>query len=79
MNEQDTSSGPERAGEKELLDVVAVGKLLKCSPRHVYRLCEMGLMPRPMKLGRLNRWSKTAILDRIDAGCTDCRKGADDE
>jgi predicted DNA-binding transcriptional regulator AlpA len=30
-----------------LLTVNEVAKLLSCSPRHVYRLCDGGLMPKP--------------------------------
>jgi predicted DNA-binding transcriptional regulator AlpA len=47
--------------ETLLLNVNDVSKLLCCSPRHVYRLCDGGLMPRPLKLGGLNRWPKAAI------------------
>ncbi len=77
----ENKKSPERPVERsgQLLDVLAVAKLLDCCPRHVYRLCASGLMPRPMKLGRLNRWSKTVILDWIDAGCPACPKEADNE
>ena len=52
-----------------LLDVEQVAKLLGCSTRHVYRLADSGRMPRPVKLGALNRWPKAAILAWIDDGC----------
>lgn len=38
-----------------LIDVQEVAKLLACSTRHVYRLCDAGRMPPPMKLGALVR------------------------
>ena len=34
-----------------MLSVDDVGALLACSARHVYRLADMGRMPRPVKLG----------------------------
>ena len=79
MSKTENDLAPMRATDRELLDVRAVAKLLDCCPRHVYRLCEMGLMPRPMKLGRLNRWSKSVILAWIAAGCPACPKEADNE
>jgi len=36
----------------ELLDVRGVAALLGCSPRHVYRLADVGKMPAPVRLGR---------------------------
>ena len=44
-----------------LLDVNQVAVLLNCSPRHVYRMSEAGKLPRPMKLGALVRWNRSAI------------------
>ncbi|MDY7011201.1 MAG: helix-turn-helix domain-containing protein [Planctomycetota bacterium] len=59
-----------------MLDIQAVADLLGCSIRHVYRLSDAGLMPRPVKLGALVRWSRAAILDWIDKGCPPCRREA---
>ena len=61
-------AGPEQA-PAELLDVNAVGKLLGCSPRHVYRLSDAGKMPPPLRLGALVRWRRSAVLGWIDEGC----------
>lgn len=58
-----------------MLSVDDVAALLSCSSRHVYRLADMGRMPRPVKLGALCRWSRSAILDWIGAGCPSCRGG----
>ena len=65
-------------GTRELpamLSVDDVGALLACSTRHVYRLADMGRMPRPVKLGALVRWSRAAILCWISQGCPNCRTG----
>ena len=56
-----------------MLSVDDVAGLLACSARHIYRLADMGRMPRPVKLGALVRWSRSVILDWIAAGCPSCR------
>ncbi len=61
-----------------MLNVQAVADLLNCSSRHIYRLADMGRMPRPVKLGALIRWSRTAIMDWIDQGCPNSRGGGRD-
>ncbi len=63
--------------EPAMLDVAAVASMLRVSGRHVYRLADAGRMPRPIKLGGAVRWSRTAILDWIAAGCpaVDSRHG----
>ena len=72
---QDASSGRngtwDRAtrGKPALLDVAAVAALLSCSKRHVCRLSDGGCMPRPLKLGSLVRWQRTAIHQWIKNGC----------
>jgi excisionase family DNA binding protein len=53
----------------ELLDVGEVAKLLKCSPRHVFRLRDEKKMPPPVRLGVLVRWSRRALLKWISEGC----------
>jgi excisionase family DNA binding protein len=60
----------------EMLDVRAVAALLQCSSRHVYRLSDSGKMPRPIKLGALVRWSRSAVLAWIAAGCPRTDGGA---
>lgn len=52
-----------------LLDVREVAKLLGCSSRHVYRLTDLGAMPKPIKLGALVRWSRQTIHQWIANGC----------
>jgi predicted DNA-binding transcriptional regulator AlpA len=56
-----------------LLDVNAVGALLACSPRTVFRLADCGLMPRGVKLGALRRWNRSEIEAFIAAGCKPSR------
>ena len=63
---------PPAAELAKLFDVQQVGKLLNCSPRHVYRLADAGRMPRPLRLGSLVRWNRAAIEDWIAAGCPSC-------
>jgi excisionase family DNA binding protein len=58
-----------------MIDVEGVAGLLDCSTRHVYRLADMGRMPRPVKLGALVRWSRATVLDWIAQGCPSCRSG----
>jgi excisionase family DNA binding protein len=60
----------------QLLDVEAVGAMLGCSPRTVYRLSDAGRMPAPVRLGALVRWSKAAVEEWIGAGCPRCDRRA---
>ena len=69
-------TGAAAALSPELHDVRGVAELLNCSTRHVYRLCDSGKMPRPIKLGMtLNRWSREVIDNWIAQGCPNCRTG----
>jgi len=75
MAQERVNTERERPGV--LLDVEAVAALLDCSPRHVYRLADAALMPRPVHLGALVRWPRAAIMDWIGRGCPSCRGPAD--
>jgi predicted DNA-binding transcriptional regulator AlpA len=57
----------------ELLDVGAVGQMLDCSARHVYRLADGGRMPSPVKLNSLVRWRRSEIESWIAGGCKPIR------
>lgn len=58
----------------ELLGVNAVAALLGgCSKRHIYRLADASLMPRPIKLGSLVRWRRSELVNWIDGGCQPVR------
>lgn len=61
--------------ESQLIDVKAVARLLGCSPRHVYRLSDLGAMPAPVRLGALVRWQRAAIEEWVVSGCEHVRKG----
>lgn len=62
-------AAPERGDAVELIDVQAAGRMLGCSPRHVYRLADAGKMPAPVRLGALVRWSRAALRAWIEQGC----------
>lgn len=62
------TAGPDKA-QAELLSVDDLATLLRCSPRHIYRLADAGKMPRPMKLGALVRWSRVEVQSWIANGC----------
>jgi excisionase family DNA binding protein len=49
-------------------NVKQVASLLGVSERHVYRMADGGLMPRPLMLGNVNRWLKAVIEDWLAAG-----------
>lgn len=53
----------------ELLDVRGVAGEMNVSTAHVRRLAAAGRMPRPIKLGRILRWSRTAISAWLASGC----------
>lgn len=61
--------GAEAGQAPAMLTVHQVAHMLNCSVRHVYRLCDAGRMPRPVRLGALVRWNRTAIESWIEAGC----------
>jgi excisionase family DNA binding protein len=71
-------SGETTAPEPALLDVRGVSRLLNCSPRHVYRLCDADRMPRPIRLGTLLRWKRRELEEWLASGCQPVRpaKGA---
>ena len=66
-------SGPQQAEPASLLDVGAVANLLDCSRRHVYRMCDSGKMPRPVRLGALIRWRRRELETWIAGGCLPVR------
>lgn len=76
-----TAAGPETllidsresAVPPSVLNVKQVASLLAVSSRHIYRMADAGLMPRPLKLGSLNRWPKTQIDEWIKAGAKPVR------
>lgn len=49
-----------------LLAVRDLEKLLLVDRRTVYRMCELGQLPRPFKIGGANRWKADAVLQVIE-------------
>ena len=54
-----------------LLSVDEVAKIMGCSERTVYRLCDAGKMPGSLKIGGMRRWSRVLIENWIASGCPD--------
>jgi predicted DNA-binding transcriptional regulator AlpA len=52
--------------ETELIDARAVAKILDCSPKTIERLEQRGQLPKAMRIGRLRKWSRRAILQWIE-------------
>ena len=51
-----------------LLTAADVARLLSVTVRHVRSLDASGRLPRPIRLGRAVRWSRSELLAWIDAG-----------
>jgi excisionase family DNA binding protein len=60
------SSGHAPQELEGLLDVEDVAALVNASARTVYRMVKSGQMPRPIKIGKLNRWRRQDVLKCID-------------
>jgi excisionase family DNA binding protein len=69
MNGQAFNGSASGLGRPALIDVQQVAELLGCSARHVYRLADRGGMPRPVRLGALVRWNRSAVEEWIRTGC----------
>ncbi len=67
---------PTTPASPELLDTRAVAAMLDVSVRHVERCADAGRLPASLKIGRLRRWSRRAILEWIERGAPACRKSA---
>ncbi len=52
-----------------LLTVKEVAETLGLSERTVYRLADMGKMPRPVKIGAAVRWRRIELDTWIEDGC----------
>lgn len=52
-----------------MIDLDDLQARLKCSRRHIYRLLEDGLIPKPVKLGALVRWHSETIDSWMKQGC----------
>ena len=59
-----------------LLTVKEVAEMLGLSERTVYRLADMGKMPRPVKIGAAVRWRRNELDQWIEDGCPTIPKKA---
>ena len=57
-----------------LLDVKSVASRLGCSPRHVWRMRDKGVLPPAVELGALVRWNSESLDDWIRRGCPPHRR-----
>ena len=68
----DGIGGADRA-QPELLTVRDVAAILAVSSRHVYRQCDAGRLPRPVRIGAAVRWRRADVLAWLDADCPPVR------
>lgn len=66
-----TEVGPKVAEDAVMIDVLGIARMLLVSPKSVRRWCESGLIPAPLRFGRILRWRHAEIHAWIDAGCPD--------
>ncbi|WP_171469241.1 helix-turn-helix transcriptional regulator [Frigoriglobus tundricola] len=50
------------SGAAEYLDVNDLAALLRCSSRHVRKLVVDRVLPAPIRLGALTRWSRAVVV-----------------
>jgi excisionase family DNA binding protein len=60
---------PMKPSSAPLMTVRDVATQLRCSTRTVYRLCDTGRMPPPVRLGSLVRWNRAIVEQWIEDGC----------
>jgi len=56
--------------EPSLFTVEQVAAKLSLSSRSIYRLSDLGHMPRPIKIGGSVRWRRDEIEDWIESDCS---------
>jgi len=70
--------GDTAPGGPELLTLPQVAKLCGVSPRTLWGWAESGIAPAPLKIGKHTvRYSRSAYLAWIEAGCPRCDKEPD--
>lgn len=52
---------PAPFGSTMFVDAREIACLLGCSAKHVCRLAKQGRLPKPVRIGRLLRWSREVI------------------
>jgi predicted DNA-binding transcriptional regulator AlpA len=56
-----------------LITVGQVALLYSCSTRHAWRAADGGLIPPPVRVGRLVRWRLGTIREHLRGGCRPVR------
>jgi predicted DNA-binding transcriptional regulator AlpA len=55
------------------IDAGAVATMTSCSSRHVWRMADQGLLPAPLRLGRLRRWRVGTLREWLRDGAKPVR------
>jgi excisionase family DNA binding protein len=56
---------PSQSDIRPLLTVAELEELLKLHRRTITRLCRVGRLPKPMKVGNSNRWRREDIVELL--------------
>ncbi len=65
---------PEKRTEKRFYTYGEIAEILGCTSRAIQNYVAERLMPQPIQLGRLRRFSVTEIEQWISDGCPPCSK-----
>ena len=64
-----TKKAEDSGEESALVDVKEAARMCSISASMLYKLNVAGVLPKPIKLGKLLRWKRQDILEWIDQGC----------
>lgn len=64
-----TIAGEAEPAANEFLVANEVARMLRVSPRHIYRMEKDGRIPEAVRLGSAVRWRRKTIDDWIAEGC----------
>jgi predicted DNA-binding transcriptional regulator AlpA len=64
-----TERQPGRDAGKDFLTRHDVAERLECCPKHVSRMARDGVIPEPLRLGRLLRWPRKPFEAWAACGC----------
>lgn len=56
----------------ELMTKKEVAHFLQLSERTVYRKCQEGSLPAPVKIGPASRWRRYELEEWVENGCPSC-------
>ncbi len=60
-------------GQPLALNALELARMLGVSLRHVWRQSSAGKLPKPLKIGKCVRWTRSEIEDWLAAGAPDRR------